>query len=348
MEVTTIVNKKQKKNFRNSKPKNAKGKNKKLKSSKKRFSKSNLVCSHPLGGTAPMESYLVAPDIFGPCRVPRPGGSSKTGIGMDRSLVSIIGSATNVVQAVNMSTIFATSCALTYTSTSTSAGLITGSVITPQNQFPVNTQIDDVSIVSACFTISYLGAPLNAAGELIIGTLSLDNNSLVGASYSGLYFYPGIMKVPIASLIDAPLRVFMTKSSPQADNFLSPTSTIPDCMRPFVATSGQTVAAQLNIEVTRCWEYHSITVSGSVVPYTVSGDSYVGDMLEYQQLANDLTILPNSVIEGSSEYLREAAFGVLGSYLTNSAPTMMTGLTGLATATFNHYRNSEGRNRIQL
>jgi hypothetical protein len=274
-----------------------------------------------IGDSFPLKNYLTAPSVFGPCRIPRPGGCIKTGLGMDRSLVAITGSSTNLIQGFAMNAQFATNCGSTLTAT-TNATTLTVASAAVASQFPQSTNMDDVSFVAGEISISYLGSPLNATGEVIIGCASSDNISFSTATYNSLYYYPGFIKVPVASLIDTPLRCFAVKASPQADSFIATNTQVNDVMKPVVLSNGLTVGGVLNVEVTRTWEFRSTVANTLTVPYEIAGESLSKDLSAMQDTEAELGRLPCQVEASYSEYVREVAMGALGNLGLTWGPSL--------------------------
>jgi hypothetical protein len=316
---------------------------KKEKSKKSRKSTSGMKgqVNQTLGLPQYWRDALTMPDIYGPIRIPRFGQSGKTGLAMDRTQAYITGATPNTAQAIVMNTGYTLNPGGGYVATGAGALFTAGSAFSAGQAFPLSNQMDDVCLNSASFLISYLGAPLNASGELIVGTVAIDNTGFTTATYNSLYFYPGVIKVPIASLIDNPLRVYMTKASYDASAFYAPSVNIPDVNRPFVATSNQTVGSLLNVEITRCFEYRTTISSGLVVPYEFSGNSQVADSLQFQEVVAQINSEPMNVQPAVSEYAREVMSGILGSQITNFAGLGATALLGYAgNRMMNRHRNA--------
>lgn len=305
------------------------------------------VPRHWLGSSCPLTSYLTAPDIFGPCRVPRPGGVSKTGLAIDRTVFPLVTATGFPIAWIKMAVSFNGNSAQQGQAASATSALGAGTNVSPGNQFPQSGQIDDVNIVAACMTVTYLGAPLNATGELLIGTFS-DDSGVVGTStYNSLYFYPGFLKVPLASLVDNPLRVFMTKNGPAADQFLPVTGFFPDLMRPIVLINGAPIGAIVNVELTRTFEYHTSTASGDVIPYEISESGYTSDLGAFQDVQAKLSALPVQVENAFSEYTREVALGAVGAMMSRSMPSLMQGAIGIGNMA-RLRMNNRVRNNIEL
>jgi hypothetical protein len=265
---------------------------------------------------------------------------------MDRTQYQITGSATNTVQGFIVGTAYLSSqvgSSITATTSATAFGA--GSSITAGSQFPSANQMDDINIVAASILVSYLGSPLNATGEIILGNVANDSSQLGTATYNGLYYYPGFLKVPIATLIDKPLRCFLTKSSPVADQFATVGNSNVDCNKPIIVTSGMVAGALLNCEVTRTFEYRSTVTTALVVPYEISAASMSTDVSQYQDGIAELARLPASVEEGASEYVREAALGLVGSSL---APYLTYGATAMLGMARNRMHAHFAANRGQL
>lgn len=271
--------------------------------------------NNSLGATPGFQRYIMAPDIYGPFRQPRAGGASKTGLAYDQTLLTITGDqVTNTVQGILLGTPF-NQCAYTYTAANVTSAFSSATTKTAQVQTPSQAFMDDVNMVAASMVVEYLGSPLNAIGELTIGNVAADIDPMgANATYSGLYFYPGFIHVPIASLIDRPLRVWARKCGPAADQFINPQSiALPDIDLPFVATSGQLTGSVLNVTVTRAFEFRSSTTSGDIYPYETQSSSFSKDFDAFTDARVAASKAdPSAVSAAMPDYVNEFASTVMG------------------------------------
>jgi hypothetical protein len=280
------------------------------------------------------KNYIMAPDIFGPFRQPRAGGCVRTGLAYDQTLTTITGSSTNTVQAVQQATQYNIS-AFSFTAANTTTGFSSITNVSPGVQTPNISFVDDINMTAASIIVEYLGSPLNAVGELSIGNIAVDNDALASnATYNGLYFYPGMIHVPIASLIDKPLRVWLQKAGPAADQFINPVNTgLPDVNVCFVATSGQLASSTLNVIITRSFEFRSSTTSGDIYPYEQQSTSFSKEFDQFTDTRMSInTADPSSVGAALPGYV-EQAMGIIGnspatSVLASAGASALIGAIG--------------------
>lgn len=318
-------------------PKQAKnGKKKKNKKGKK---KKNLMKSRSRE-TSFFLSKLSAPGLFGPFRQPRLGGSARTGLGSDVTEFTVTGSATNVVQGIQALSSFITNALTSYTATATNAAFGAGSNQIVGSQFPAPTQIADVNCTAIDILAYYTGNPLNVTGEVIFG--SCIPIAPATATYASMYAYPGTLRVPCASLVNQPLRCFMRKLSPVADEFVPTNSANADVDVPFVFTSGLATGGTLVLLVSRSWEYRSTTSQGSVVTYENVGDSYSGDALNYLDSRMDLARMPSPVIPATPS-IEANGVSALDAMLGYGLQGVQLGAVGAAVGVVNYARQRMAR-----
>lgn len=226
-------------------------------------------------------SALTAPSIFGPARIPRKG-SARTGLGYDRCAVDLGITASSNVSLLQMGSgytnfVFNTTSNVATTSTAIGAWATTRSL--PDVQFPPAANIADVNFVAGDMVIEYLGNPLNVSGEILVGSaLSLASD----ATFNSLRYYPGTLSIPVASIIENPVRVFARKVSPAADEFFPASQSPPDIDLPFVAVTGIPAGQNIRIHLARSFEYRSTTSSGFVQPYDKVGPSFSSDIAAFE------------------------------------------------------------------
>lgn len=234
---------------------------------------------------------MQAPDLIGPFRQPRFGGSDRTGLAYDHTVLDITGDATLTVkgcQAGGTYLVPGTSWGVAAESTAIGAG----ASLVAQAQFPSSSQIADLDLVSSCITAEYLGNPLNVAGEVIFGAVIPVSTT---ATYGSLYLYPGVVAMPIARLTSEPIRVSFRKLSDAADEFTPVAQGTSDCDNPLVFTSGLPAGQKVRLNIYRAWEYRSTTNSASVVPYERVGQNFSSDTMAYQDARALVAQLPAPV-----------------------------------------------------
>jgi len=292
---------------------------------------------------------MQAPDLIGPFRQPRFGGSDRTGLAYDHTIVDITGSGTNLVQGVQGGGVYAAPGSQWAVAGETTA-IGSGTALTPSSQFPNQTQIADIDLVSECITAEYLGNPLNVAGEVIFGSIIPLTTT---ATYGSLYVYPGIVAMPIARLINEPIRVSFRKLSDAADEFTPLATGTSDCDLPMVFTSGLPSGQKIRLNIYRAWEYRSTTAATNVIPYERVGQNFSSDTMAYQDARAFVAEMPapvtpalgetegfldmlgfpqgfaNDAYSVGSKLLRDAAFAA-------ARGGVQAGLSGLSNVLYRH------------
>jgi len=255
------------------------------------------------------QAALLAPDIYGPVRIPR-RGATRTGLGYDATDVAFTGTATST-------NVFVIQADSKYTNAVNKWGALldpaTGfgaaTTVVASSQFPTAVQMADCNVVAISIVAYYIGNPLNVQGECIIGAaLPLATT----ATYAGMYYYPGVTKIPISQLIQHPLRISARKLSPVSDEFVPTNTGAADIDLPFMAFTGLPSGGTIQCLVTRTWEYRSTTVVGSVIPYERVGDSHTVDLNAYQDACADIAQLSTPLTEALPEGTSESLSGMLG------------------------------------
>ena len=136
--------------------------------------------------------YILRPDIYGPFRRPRIGGSDRTGLGYDVTALIITGSNTNTIQGAQASGYFNTAC-VQYAATGTGTSIGAGTNVAVAVQFPAQAQIAGCNVTGCSIVAYYTGNPLNVQGEVLFGTTIPFATS--GVTYGGLYSYPGVIAI---------------------------------------------------------------------------------------------------------------------------------------------------------
>ncbi len=323
-----------------SKAQSKKKRKKKNKKSKKKASKANRVNLRRL-----FQEYMIAPDIYGPFRQPRWGGSQRTGLGYDITEYTFTGSSMNVVQGIQAGSSFnggAIAGTFAVANSGTALGAAT-SQTTPGAQFPAVSQLADVNMTACSFVAYYTGNMLNVGGEILLGsTIPIIST----ATYSSLFYYPGTVKIPIAKLLQEPVRVNFRKLSEAADEFNPPANNIPDVDLPFVFTNGLPAGQTLNIIMYRSWEYRSTTAAGSVVPYERVGDSHSAESNAYQDARADTALMPAPVTPVEAEggwFNYSTLFGYATPYLASVGVNAAAAGLGLMNSHMTRLRNGDVR-----
>lgn len=272
---------------------------------------------------------MLYPDLVGPIRIPRVGGSCRTGLGMDRTRMNVgPSSATACAGLVYMGhyTISGGGPAIQLSAVTVDTPLTAGAGTVPGTQFPASTNITDINMTAGCMILNYFGTPLNAQGEIIIGTLPqgvAPSSTWTNVTYTSLAFVPGVMRIPVSSLVTQPLRIAMKKVSPVADAFHATTGTIDDFEHPFFLITGAPSTVSISVDIFRNWEYRTAIVQANVVPYERTGPSFVSDSNAYVNALAEISELPQTVTEGYSQYVREiaeSAIGQIPGIIRNLAP----------------------------
>jgi hypothetical protein len=234
------------------------------------------------------------PELVGPVKLPIVGSNIRSTLGMDRARTQQIGSTTNVVQACTLSSLMmGSSVGSVYGTTTENAVMGSATGVAPGVQFPGSTSVADGRMTSGCITVSYTGNVLNCGGEVILGVYP-SNQSFSGTTYSQLAFLPGTIRLPIASLVETPLRVSMRHGSPVAWDLIPYNSNVTDIDQPFIASSGLPNGQALQIEITRNFEIRSV-VGVNEIPYASSSMGRASDDAAFTNAFDYLSKLPNLV-----------------------------------------------------
>jgi len=260
------------------------------------------------------KAHLLAPDLFGPFRQPRAGSSDRTGLGMDQTEVTLTGTSTaSNVFGIQGASAYVTGSNFSWgplagTGTAIAGGTING----PSVQFPAAGNMADCNLTACSIVAYYTGAPGTVQGEVIFGSAI---PLAAGATYSSLYYYPGVIRMPVAQLISQPLRVSMRKLSPVADEFVGTSAGNADVDMPFVFVTGLPNGGTLNVLITRTWEYRSTTTAGNVVTYEKVGPSHSSDFMALMDAKGDVADMASTVTPampeaaGKTDYLSRIGFG---------------------------------------
>jgi hypothetical protein len=262
---------------------------------------------------------MMRPDLTGPFRQPRFGGSDRTGLTMDITEGQVVYSATNAVTGLQASSLYTGIAGYNYGTTSVVTNIGTGATIAPATQFPQPSQIADCNMTGCTIICYYIGNPLTVAGEVIVGcTIPV----LSTATYNSLYAYPGTLKFPTAKLIESPIAISFRKLSPASDEFQVVNSTMADVDLPFIFAASLPTGGAINCVIYRTYEYRSTTAAGSVVPYERVGDSHSMNVMAYQDARADVADLPSPVSAADN-------YSTIGGWM-NVGSLQILGLTAAA------------------
>ena len=288
---------------------------------------------------ASLEDALLCPDLYGPIRVPRYGTSDRTVLCLEKMVQTITGDATKPVRGICCLTPYSGSVAMPFDATAENVALSTGAGITPGILYPPPASLTDVSLVALSMTISYIGKPLDAQGTVLLCTIPDASGvvSLAGATYSSLAYLPNAVVVPVASLLDEPLRVSLLHMSPSSWEFISTTSSFTDVAVPLICTSGLAAGTVCRVEITGTYEGRTAISPANAIPYEHSTSSKASDLSMFENVVNDIGEMFNQVSEYlPSSYTRSA----MASLRDVGEGFIAKGTQGLAHYTANRILNS--------
>jgi hypothetical protein len=236
---------------------------------------------------------------------------------MDQTEYSVTSADIAYVYGIQASPVFSTSSAYRYTALDTLTGIGSTTAVPYDVQSPAITQMADVNITSVSILVYYQGAPGTVSGEAIMGScLPL----VTSATFNSLKFYPGSIRVPVASLIANPLRMAMTKSSPVADEFVTVTGGNGDINLPFCFLSGVPVGGKFSFLITRCFEWRPTTIAGAAgISYEKEGPSFTTELNSYADVQADVGRLETPLTTGANALTQAAPwYGDVGKVLAGS------------------------------
>lgn len=339
--------------IKNNVPKSKKNKNKTtsteliVKPAPKKSKKPKQKSKKQNNSTKSLESYFIKgmtrPDIVGPIRVPRMGGGSRTVLGFDKATAQL-GSTTTWTALIGFSQY--TQCGVLYSATAANALFTTVTTIVPGAQYPANTQVLDANIVGATITVTYIGAPLNATGEILIGSIPNGGSiNMTNTDFNTLSNYPGVVRFPISDLINGnsgPKTAYMKKYSPLAWDFIVPSLAQSDCEMPFIACTPLASANSITFQIQRSWETHPTFLQANALPYDSVSDSFSKDMEAFQNAAAIVANVPASVQDSYGEYLMDYARSNLGTISMG-----LGSILGSSIPSLYHYVSNRHMNRVR-
>lgn len=301
------------------------------------------------------EKHIVAPDLYGPFRYPRAGGGVATGLAVDRSRCIITGSATNIIQGVVMSTAYNLGW-YPLTATTPSATVTVGTNVDVNARTVAANFINDCNLTAISMVVTYLGNPLTVKGESLLCTVPD-----TGLSYNGGSFYPGTIRIPTAELLKTPMRLWMKKAGPTADDFKLPSAASHDVNIPLLLTTGLPAGEEIAVDITRTWEFRSAMTDSTIYPYA-SQSSLSQDRNAYQDVLSELAATPTASAEAYPEGIMNDAWNLIAGGMREAAPYALDwGLRAagsaartLAPVIANHYMHRHthsvggGNRRIEL
>lgn len=221
--------------------------------------------------------HLLMPDLYGPFRIPRGGGSVRTVLATDRTVLTLAGAAGVPVNGFQMNAIYTGSgVGLPFTAATLATGITFGTATAAGSQFPNPTNLADINFVAGCISIQYSGTPFNAKGEILVGR----SIPFVAGStaYTNMAYYPGVVRIQLAQFYDKPIRIAAQKISPIASEFATTTIGNGDVEFPFVMLNTVDPNITITVEVTRVWEARSSTQGANVIPYDNPENSFSADL----------------------------------------------------------------------
>jgi hypothetical protein len=229
---------------------------------------------------------IMYPDLTGPIRIPRSGGSDRTVLGIDHSYLTM--GSTSFFH-LSMMGLNRTHARVFYTAASDTSNFTLTSNDVPGTTFPNDSSIDEVNLTSASMVITYTGAPFSAYGYVIVGLVpSVGAINIATSTPNTLAYYPGSLRIPVASIINNPIRIPLTKLSPTAFQFLRPADNLVDSMIPFCVSSLMDSNFVITCDITRNWECLSTVASSLAIPYDVASSSHSADCRAYEDAATEV------------------------------------------------------------
>jgi len=219
---------------------------------------------------------MLYPDLVGPQRFPVYGSDARVVLGMERGRYTMVGSGTNYAQCARLNQSVFGAIGNSYGVVNSSTVWGSGASISTAVQFPQSTSVADARLTSASLIVSYTGIVNNCAGEMILGTFP-DSNIFAGVTYDALSYLPGVVRLPIATLINNPLRVSLRHAAPQSWDLLTPSSAQLDVEIPFFATIGLPSGQSISIEVVKNYELRTAVSSVLAIPYSSSSAGRASD-----------------------------------------------------------------------
>jgi len=251
------------------------------------------------------ESVLLYPDLAGPRLLPGANTSGRYVPGMDRTRIVLSGPASNAFnnQAVLMrnTPLANTSSAYQYAGVPTDGDAFgAGTAVNTGVKFPASNQILDAGINGACMIVSYTGSTLNCTGEILMGTVpdngQITSDILNGATTTQLAFYPEVIRMPLASLIDKPLRIAMRHASPSAWALNGSGTPYVDVELPFIVVSQMSTGCSVAIDLVRNFRCRS-AVGGSEVPFSYGEEGARVHDAAFEEACSLISQRPNTVTE---------------------------------------------------
>lgn len=293
---------------------------------------------------------MMAPDLTGPVRIPRPGGATRTILGFDKTFTTL-GNATAFRLYVPYLRFNGGGAILT--AASAAANWAASSTVNVAAQYPATTNVNDCNCTAAALIVDFIGAPLTAIGEILVGTVP-NGVDLTASSFNTLANFPTVLRLPVKSLFtgsdSGAKRVWMRKISAVADEFVGISEAQNDTDIPFVACSplGASGADTLTVYQARAWEVRATTNNGLAIPYEMTENSYSKDVANYQDTLATLSTIPITAAEAYGEYFREVGISLLGSNLVNNMPAIIGSASSMFHATMNRHMQRGGGGRIEL
>jgi len=278
------------------------------------------------GLTSYFEEKMLYPDLYGPFRLPRMGGSQKSGCGMMLTSVNVSGAtgtmntfAMTLSSGIGSLAEMLRYCYATGPSVNFNANVAYPTAMNPSIVFPPASQVGQVSITSACMVIEYLGNPLNVKGQVCFGNYvfpeGTTDSSDWALTYNTMRMLPGFVEMPLADLIGSPIRVSAIPLSIESQQFNDKTTPQVEWAFPVVMIDGAPVdASPLFVRTVVNFEYTTNYGAGLIVPYQKEGPTLHQDIDAFQDALNNLGNLATSVTVGLGEQMTSKLGGLLGKY----------------------------------
>lgn len=270
------------------------------------------------------EESILYPDLTGPFRVPRIGEGTKTGLGMmcSKSNYSVAqtGSSAAVFTVASTCNGMGTLVAYCYSAnadTNYNTAVSNPQFVPPTIAFPSASSVGQIAVTSMSMTVEYLGNPLNAQGQVSIGSYAFPgtnaNNGAWSVTYNSMRMLPGFIELPIADLIAKPIRVAGIPVSSTAQEFVQKNDAgFTEWQYPVIMFSGGVPDAQVQICTTVNFEYTTqYGNTGIIIPYQKQGPNLHVDINAFQDALNNIEGLASSVTSGFSDKIFGKVRGLL-------------------------------------
>jgi len=254
------------------------------------------AANNSVGRSPAVQKYLDAimyPGIAPATPTPRLYGAGRVSVAYTRSVVALGTAAATDNTAIAMSTSYLNDRVITPTVVGGAVAFGASTQFTPGSFTITNSSINDCNFTAGSISVSYLSAPLNATGMILIGVLpeiSPNTGDFTTATFNSLSVYPGVVMIPISKLIElGSITIFATKGSADAENFVGTANTLPDVNVPFVAWQGLPAAATLVFDIVRSFDFRSTVTAGNIFPVESAANDSPREIASYQEAMNEIS-----------------------------------------------------------